>query len=329
MPTLTAAKPGVKTTPDTARPTRRQASRSSQPTVDEKPVNAAPADEAKHKATGLRSTWRGQISFGLISIPVRLFTATTHKDVRFNLLHAKCDSRIQEKKWCPVCKREVEQSELVRAYEYTKGKYVKFTDADFESIPVPSKHTISLSEFVKAEEIDPIYYEQSYYLEPETGGGKAFGLLAKAMEDKGLTAIAKITMRQKERLCALRMRDGALILATLFYNDEVRVHPMTGADSVEVSEPELQMAHMLIDHLTSKFKPNKYQDEYRKALENMIAAKVEGRQTVKPTETAQPDNVIDLMAALKASIAQAGKTQPDSDAQPKERASKRPARKAA
>jgi DNA end-binding protein Ku len=253
-----------------------------------------------------RSIWNGLISFGMVSIPVKLFTATESKDISFRLLHRECNSRLKQLRWCPDCEREVEWGETVRGYEYAKDQHVIVTDEDFDKLPLPSRRTIELAAFVKAEEIDPVYYEKSYYLEPDEVGIKPFALLMKALKEKSLTAVAKIAIRNKERLCALRPMDGTLMLETLYYPDEIRVERGTEVPAVQVSDRELEMASTLIDLLADSFEPEKYQDEYRRALMEIIEAKLQGEEFVEAPAPA-PAKVTDLMAALKASVEAAKK----------------------
>lgn len=248
-----------------------------------------------------RSIWRGAISFGIVSIPVRLFTATQDKDISFRMLHEKDNARIRFIRICSEEETEVSNDEIVRGYEYEKDHYVVLTDEDFDQLPLPSKHTIDLTAFVEAEEIDPVFYEKSYYLEPEDTGVKPFALLMRALQEKGLTAVAKIAIRNKEQLCALRPMDGTLMLETLFYPDEIRVERGAEVPEVSVSDQELQMASALIDLLTEQFDPAKYQDTYREALMQVIDAKLEGQEVVE-AEAPAPTKVVDLMAALKASV---------------------------
>jgi DNA end-binding protein Ku len=251
-----------------------------------------------------RSIWNGVISFGMVSIPVKLFTGTESKDISFNLLHKEDNVRIKQLRWCPEHERPLEMGEIVRGYEYARDQYVILTDEDFDKLPLPSKHTIELTAFVEAAEIDPVYYEKTYYLEPEEKGMKPFVLLMRAMNEKGLTAIAKIAVRNKERLCALRFMDGTLVLETLYYPDEIRVQKAEVPD-LEISDRELDMAFTLIDLLTESFDPQKYTDEYREALMQLIEAKLEGQEMVEATPL--PAKVTDIMTALKASVEAAKK----------------------
>jgi DNA end-binding protein Ku len=252
-----------------------------------------------------RSIWNGVISFGMVSIPVKLYTATETKDVSFHLLHKECGTRLKQLRWCPYHERAVEWAEIARGYEYARDEHVVMSDEDFEKLPLPSKHTVELSAFVNAQQIDPIYYERTYYLEPDEKGMKPFALLMRALTEKGLTGIAKIAIRNKEQLCALRPMDGTLVLETLYYPDEIREQPAEIPET-KVSEKELDMAFTLIELLEEDFDPQKYTDEYREALLKVIEAKLEGQEVA---EVAGPRlaKVTDLMSALKASVANARK----------------------
>ena len=252
-----------------------------------------------------RSIWNGVISFGMVSIPVKLYTATQSKDISFHLLHKECNTRLQQLRWCPTHERAVEWSEVARGYEYARDEHVILTEEDFEKLPLPSKQTVELSAFVKAEEIDPVYYEKSYYLEPDAKGIKPFALLMTALREKGLTGIAKIAVRNKEQLCALRPMDGTLILETLFYPDEIRVDK-TELPDVKISDKELEMAYTLIDLLSEEFEPEKHKDEYRDALMKLIEAKLEGEE-LPEVAASGPAKVTDIMSALRASVEAAKK----------------------
>lgn len=250
------------------------------------------------------SIWNGVISFGMVSIPVKLYTATESKDISFNQLHKDCGTRLKQLRWCPTHERAVEWDEVVRGYEYSKGEYVVVTEEDFAKLPLPSKQTVELTAFVRSEEIDPIFYEKTYYLEPEAKGVKPFTLLARALREKGLTGLAKIAIRNKEQLCALRPVDGAIVLETLYYPDEIREAP--ALPEVDVSEKELAMAFTLIDLLSEEFDPSKYRDEYREALMQVIRAKLEG-QELREAAVPPPAKVTDIMTALRASVEAAKK----------------------
>jgi DNA end-binding protein Ku len=267
-----------------------------------------------------RAIWSGSIGFGMVSIPVKLFGATESKDISFNLLHATCGTRLKQIRWCPTDEQEVPWSETVRGYAYAKDQYVTLTDEDFEKLPLPSKHTIELTAFVKEDEIDPVYYERSYHLAPEERAEKAYALLIRTLEKKGLTAIATITIRKKEQLCALRPKDGALMLETLYYPDEVRARPEMDLKQVKITDRELDMAFALIDLLRKPFEPEEYKDHYREALTEVIDAKLEGREVVESPEPKEA-RVIDLADALRRSVEAAKKGKP----RPAARARARPA----
>lgn len=255
---------------------------------------------------GRRAMWSGSITFGMVSIPVKLYSATNAKDISFNLVHATCGTKVQQKRWCPTEDVEVPWEEIVRGYEYSKGRFVTLTDADFEQLPLPSKHTIDISAFVKAEEIDPVYYEKSYFLEPESRGEKPYALLLRALEEKELTGIATITMRKKEQLCAIRGQAGTLMLETLFYPDEVQLEREVDLDKVKIDARELNMAFTLIDLLRKPFEPEEYHDHYREALSELIDAKLEGKEVVT-SPPPRDAKVIDLADALARSVAAARK----------------------
>lgn len=251
-----------------------------------------------------RAIWSGSISFGMVSIPVKLYGATESKDIAFHLLHATCGTRLKQVRWCPTHETEVPWSETVRGYEFAKGEHVTLTDEDFEQLPLASRHIIDLSAFVDAAEIDPVYYERSYYLAPDERAEKAYALLLKAMERKQLTALATITIRKKEQLCAIRPKAGAIMLETLYYPDEVRAAEVD-LEGAKVSDRELDMAFTLIELLRKPFEPGEYHDTYREALGRLIEAKLEGREVVK--EPARDTKVLDLADALRKSVEAARK----------------------
>jgi len=274
-----------------------------------------------------RAIWSGSIGFGMVSIPVKLFGATESKDISFHLLHATCGTRLKQLRWCPTDEEEVAWSEIVRGYEYAKDQYVTLTDEDFEKLPLPSKHTIELSAFVKEEEIDPVFYERSYHLAPDERGAKPYALLIRTLEKKGLTAIATITIRKKEQLCALRPKDGALMLETLYYPDEIRAQPEMDLADVKITDRELGMAFTLIDLLRKPFDADEYTDHYREALSQLIEAKLAGRDVVT-SPPARETAVIDLADALRRSVEAARKDRPKRAARPRARpAARRATRK--
>lgn len=249
-----------------------------------------------------RPLWRGAISFGMVSIPIKLYTATEEKDVRFHMLHKEDMSRIRQKRFCAEEDIELQPDEIVRGYEISPDNYVIIEDGDFEKVPVNSTHTIAITDFVSLENIDPILYQKTYYLEPEDIGMKPFALLMAALKETGRIAIAKVTLRQKEQLCSLRIYENTLALETLYYSDEVRSTgelSVPGAD-VEVSDRELTMAKSLVDMLTSDFNFEQYQDNYREALLETIRKKADGQTIEMPARV--PPKITDLTEALRASV---------------------------
>ncbi len=260
-----------------------------------------------------RPIWKGAITFGMISIPVKLFGATESKDLAFNTLHKECKSRLKQKRWCPVDDREVFQDDVVKAFEYSKDSYIEILDEDLETLPVPSKHTIELTSFVKQSDIDPVYFERTYYLEPDQIGVKPYALLMRALKSKQVSGVAKIALRNRESLCVLRAGDNNLImLETLYYPDEIRTADIQAEPDVLVSQPELTMALSLVEMLQEEFDPKKYQDQYRVALLDMIESKRNGSEVVATPEAPLPKTV-DLMAALKASLEAAKKGKPSAE----------------
>ncbi|HXF56919.1 MAG TPA: Ku protein [Actinomycetota bacterium] len=249
-----------------------------------------------------RAMWKGSISFGLVSIPVGVYPATEEKTLRFHQLHAKDHGRIRYKRFCTIEDVEVPYEEIVKGYEYEKGKYVVLTDEDLAAVPVESTRTIDILQFVDLEEIDPIYFDRPYYLVPEEPGIKAYALLRQAMEQDGRVALAKVTFRDKEHLCTLRVKDGAFVLETMRWPDEIRPAEFEELErEVSVRPQEVQMAKSLIDNLTGPFRPEEYRDEYREALLEVIERKVRGEE-IEVVPEPEPTKVVDLMEALRASV---------------------------
>jgi DNA end-binding protein Ku len=249
-----------------------------------------------------RPLWKGAISFGMVSIPVKLYTATEEKDVRFHMLHDDDMSRIRQKRFCAEEDREVELSEIVKGYEITPNNYVVLDEEDFEKVPVNTTHTIDITEFVSLEDIDPVLYQKTYYLEPEEIGMKPFALLKRALEDTGRVAIAKVTLRQKEQLCSLRIYENTIALETMFYSDEVRATRDLSVppEDIQISDREMQMAKSIVDMMTGDFDFEQYKDNYREALLEVIRMKAEG-QTIEAPEPAAA-KITDLTEALRASV---------------------------
>jgi DNA end-binding protein Ku len=257
-----------------------------------------------------RPIGNGNISFGLVSIPVKLFSATRSKSVSFNLLHAKDLSRIQQKIYCPVDDAIIDRSELVRGYEVEKGRYVTFTDEELKALEARGDHSIDITEFVPLSEVDPVYFEESYYLATDTGSSKAYRLLTDAMESSKRVALGRYTMRGKEHLVLLRPYAKGLILHTLYYADEVKaVDEFDRAVNEPVKETELTLAKKLIDELTQKkFDPSQYSDSYRDRVNEAAHKKIEGEEVSEAPKEPKRGQVIDLMAALKASLEKRGST---------------------
>ena len=264
------------------------------------------AERTSKAARTPRAIWRGTISFGMVSIPVNLYTATESHDVRFHLLHKRDGVRLKNVRWCPKDEKAVPWDDVVRGFEYTKGKYLPVSEEDLDHLPVKSVHTVDISDFVKLEEVDPIYYDKAYYLAPDEAGVKAFALLRQALQQTGRAAVAKVAIRDKENLCLVRPYEDVLSMETMFYANEIRSTQDIAADGAKVSPKELQMAVSLIENLSDSFDPDRYRDEYQAALKQVIKAKVEGAPLPEaPTE--KGGRVVDLMEALRASVEQTRK----------------------
>jgi DNA end-binding protein Ku len=251
-----------------------------------------------------RSIWTGAISFGLVNVPVKLYSAVSKKTVRFHQLHDKDGVRIQQKRVCPADGEEVAYEHIVKGYEITPDQYVIVEPGELEAIEPRKTKTIDIEDFVDQSDIDPIYYDHPYYLMPGTGAAKPYKLLVDAMEDAGKVGIARVVIRQKEQLVALRPADGVLAMSTMNFADEVvgtdRFDDAPG-DEIETSKRELDMAKQLIESLSSDWEPDKYRDTYRERVLELIEQKAEGKEiAVQPVEEPQP--VPDLMAALEASV---------------------------
>lgn len=264
----------------------------------------------------MHTMWKGSISFGLVNIPIKLHAATEDKDIKLRTLHKECHSPIKYEKVCSACDIEVKPEDIVKAYEYTKGKYVVLDEEELEKLRAENEEkAVEIIDFVNIVEIDPIYFHKSYYMSPSEGGGKAYSLLRKALQESQKVGLAKIIIRAKEQLAVIRVYENTLVMETIHYPDEVRkagdVPNVPNED--KVTQKELDTAIMLIDQLTSEFEPNKYTDEYRNALLELIESKRTGQETVTATEKAPASNVTDLMAALQASI---DRTKPNPSVKP-------------
>ncbi|WP_338469521.1 Ku protein [Niallia sp. XMNu-256] len=255
----------------------------------------------------MHTIWKGSISFGLVNIPIKLHAATEDKDVKLRTLHKDCHSPIKYEKVCPVCNVEVKAEQIVKAYEYTKGKFVVLEEEELEKLKKEKEDkSVEIMDFVKIEEIDPIYFARSYFISPGDNGGKAYSLLRKALKESGKVGIARIMIRSKEQLAVLRVYQNTLVMETIHFPDEVRLAGDVPNVPTEenVTEKELDTAILLIDQLTTEFDASKYTDEYRNALLDLIEAKRTGQEVVTSKEKEVKTNVTDLMAALQASIDQ-------------------------
>jgi len=248
------------------------------------------------------TVWKGYITFGLITIPVRLFAAARTERVSFNQIHQPCGSRIKQQTYCPHCDRVIERSELVKGYEVEKERYVIVNDEDVKSVAPASSDNMEILEFVKAEGIDPIYFDASYFMVPEEAGKKAYYLLLQTMQKSGYSAIAKIAMHQREYTVVVRPHADGLLLHTMFYPEEVREVPeFRRDDNVNVKPQEVALAEKLVEGLAADFDPSKYHDEYQQRLMQMIEAKREGQHV--PSEAPKRlAPVVDLMQALQKSL---------------------------
>ena len=274
----------------------------------------------------------GTISFGLVSIPVRMYTAASSGGVSFNMLHAKCGNRIKQQQTCPVCNEVLERSALVRGYEFAKDQYVRFTEEELKTFEEENSRMIEIEEFVPLARVDPIYFEKTYYLGPDQGGEKAYRLLADAMEKSGRVALAKYVMRGKGSLVLIRPAQEGLMLHAMYFADEVRDFGEVGkGESAKLKPGELDLAKRLIDELSSDtFAPQKYHDEYRDKVLRIVEMKVEGKEITTVAPQAERAQVIDLMDALKQSLEQRGKAGTERKPAAKARAAEpAPKRKAA
>jgi DNA end-binding protein Ku len=254
----------------------------------------------------LRPLRNAMISFGLVSIPVRFYTATKSEDIHFNLLHASCGTRVNRKWWCPHHEKIVDSDELIRGYAVTKNKYVTFSDEEIEVLETDDNRALDITEFVDMSEIDPVFYEKAYFLGPAPGGGKTYKLLATAMKDQNKVAVARWVAAGKEHIVVIRPYENGLILHTMFYADEVRDFGAMDIESAKISDKEVSLAEMLINELTEeKFNPMAFKDEYRERLLERIREKARGKTIVseeREEEEKGGGEVVDIMEALRRSL---------------------------
>ena len=272
--------------------------------------------------------WSGAISFGLVNVPVKLYSAVSRKTVRFHQLNEQTGNRIQQKRVDPETGDEVPYEQIVKGFELTKERYVIVTPDEMETLDPEKSRTIDIADFVDLEEIDPIYYDHPYYLVPDKGAAKAYGLLLGAMERAGKVAIAKVVLRSKEQLVAIRPAGDILMMETMIFHDEVVPHDeledLPDAKELKASDRELQMAEQLIESLSTGFEPERYRDEYREKVLALIERKAQGEEIAVQPEAPEPAKVPDLMAALEASLAAVKSGDSDGEAaEPKKKAAKR------
>ncbi|HEX2315252.1 MAG TPA: Ku protein [Thermomonospora sp.] len=262
----------------------------------------------------MRSIWKGAISFGLVTIPVKLYSATEQRDVSFHQVHREDGGRIRYKRVCTVDGEEVPYSDIAKGYELPSGEMVVLTDEDFADLPLSTSRRIDVLQFTPAEQVDAIYFAKSYYLEPEATGSKPYVLLRDALEQSGQVAVVKVALRQRESLATLRVRDGVFVLETMLWPDEIRTadFPFLEED-IEIRPQELSMASSLIETMSGDFDPTEYKDAYREALQAVIEAKVEGREVVQPEAPEAEPAAADLLSALRASVEAAKKGRAASD----------------
>jgi DNA end-binding protein Ku len=276
----------------------------------------------------MRPVWRGAISFGLVTIAVRMFGSTEEHDFRFHQVHPEDGGRIRYKRVCEICGNEVEYRDIAKGYELEDGRVVILTDEDLAKLPVSTDKSIEVLEFVPSDEVDPLYFQKTYYLEPDKTAGRPYVLLRQALEDTDRLAVVRITIRQRESLAILRARDDILVLHTIYWPDEIRKPDFGFLDQdLEVRSQELKMATSLIDNMAGSFKPEQFTDEYRDAMAELVAAKAEGADLPERPEEEDQGDVIDLMTALERSVEQTrAKSQPDEPAKKsKSKAGKRTA----
>jgi DNA end-binding protein Ku len=256
----------------------------------------------------MRAIWSGAVTFGLVTIPVKLYTAVGRRDsIDLHLLHEKDGERVHYKR---VCEKghEVDWDDIIKGYEYEKGKWVTFTDEELEALEVDAARVVDVVTFVPLEDIEPIYFEKTYYVAPEESGLKAYRLLAGAMKDEGLIGIAKVAIRQREHLAAITVEEDRLDLHTIHWPDEIREPEFDVLDKrTRIGDAERKMARQLVRQLTDEFRPEEFEDDYHKALEELARKKIKGEEIVVPEAPEEPSGVVDLMEALKQSVEQARK----------------------
>jgi DNA end-binding protein Ku len=276
----------------------------------------------------MRAIWKGSVSFGLVNVPVKLYSATESHDVSFRQVHAKDGGRVKYQRVCSIDGEEVAYADIAKGYETEDGEMVILTDDDMADLPVTSSREIAVEKFVPSEQIDPMLLEKSYYLEPEKTGAKPYALLRQALLDADRMAVVTVALRQRTTIAVLRVKDDVIVLQTMMWPDEIRV-PDFSVDSGEVKDAEVKMAHMLVETLAGDFDASEFEDDYAEAVQALVKAKIEGGEIKRtPTSTKSSGEVVDLLAALQKSV-EAAKTARGEDDDSEKAAKKKPAKKTA
>jgi DNA end-binding protein Ku len=275
----------------------------------------------------MRTIWNGSINFGLVNIPIGLAVAQQRKDTAFRTLHRECGTPIKQKRYCPFHERDVEADELVKGWEFAKNQFVLVEDSDLESVAVERSQSVDIVRFVPIDQVDPIYFDRTYYLAPAGPDAqrRPYVLLLRAMQEAGMAAVGKFVLWGKENLCLIRPLGESLVLETLFFAEDIRPRKEIdeAVEETEIKDPELAMARQLVESLVGDFDPEEYENEYRNELRAMLEAKLEGKEIAKPEPVSVDAPVVDLMEALKASVAQAQKDKGKPAAKQKKAASGR------
>lgn len=274
----------------------------------------------------MQTVWKGAVSFGLLNVPVKMGAATHRENVSFRQLHRGCNTPISQKRFCPACGREVAWEEIVRGYEYEPGRFVLISEEELDGLPVKTAKHIDILDFIQVSEVDPVYFDKTYYLWPEKGGEKPYLILRDAMKKTGKAAVAKVTVREREHLCVVRTVADTLSVSMMFFADEIRSTQELGIAELEqkaqIRPEEMDMAVQLVENLSGPFNPEKYHDAYREELMALIRAKVEGQDVAEPEmhEPESPGNVLDLMERLRQSVEATRKTEPKKSAPKRKKA---------
>src|SRR3954447_23000659 len=275
----------------------------------------------------MRAIWKGAVSFGLVSVPVKLYAATESHDVSFRQVHAKDGGRIKYQRVCSLDGEEVAYADIAKGYETEDGEMVVLTDDDLAELPSTSSREISVEKFVPSHQIDPLLFEKSYYLEPESAGAKPYALLRQALLDADRMAVVTVALRQRTTIAVLRVREDVIVLQTMMWPDEVRA-PDFSIDTGEVKDAEVKMANMLVETLAGDFEPSEFEDDYAEAVETLVRSKIEGGEVARtPTSTRTSGEVVDLLAALQRSVADAKRSRGEdvSEEEPEEESEEEPA----